>query len=72
VNESDYLKRTGERIKEVRLQKKLSQVELGYLCGFDKPNMSRIESGGNNLTLKTLLKIAEALKVPIKDLMPDK
>lgn len=65
-----YLKRIGARIRELRLSKKISQVELAYQCGFDKSNMHRIEKGGNNLTVKTLLTISEILEVSIHDLLP--
>lgn len=70
MSDNEYLKRVGKRIKELRLSKKISQVELGYMCGFDKSNMNRIESGSNNLTLKTLLKISESLNVSIHEILP--
>lgn len=70
MKDAEYLKLVGKRIKEIRLVKKMSQVELGYECGFDRSNMHRIEAGTNNLTIKTLLTISRALKVDIKDLLP--
>lgn len=70
IDDVEYLRAVGKRIKEIRLSKKITQVELGYECGFDKPNMNRIEAGKNNLTVKTLLKISEALQVSIHDLLP--
>jgi transcriptional regulator with XRE-family HTH domain len=66
-----YLKLTGQRIKEVRLSKGVTQTDLGIDCDTTKAGISRIESGKNNLTIKTLLKIALALDVSIHDLLPE-
>jgi len=59
----------GERIKLLRGKKGLSQQDLADLCGFEKSNMSRIESGKSNLTIKTLNIIAIALSVRISELL---
>ena len=61
--------RIGDKIKELRELKNLSQQDLAALCNFEKSNMSRIEAGRTNLTIKTLFKISNALKVPLKDLV---
>lgn len=62
-------RRVGKKIREVRESKNLSQQALADMCNFEKSNMSRIEAGKNNLTLKTLEKIANGLGVKIKDLL---
>lgn len=67
----EYLQKLGERIKELRLEKGIKQVDLGYAIDVEKPNMRRIEAGGNNLSILALRKIATALQVTIKDLIPD-
>lgn len=64
-----YLKRIGTNIKVIRESKGISQVDLAYICNFEKPNMSRIESGNTNPTIKTLIKIAKALDVHVLDLL---
>ena len=60
----------GNRIKEIRLQKKISQTEIAYRCGFDKSNYNTIESGKRNPTIISLLKIAKALDVSLIELLP--
>lgn len=45
----------------LRHQSKLSQTELAKKVGMPQSSLARIESGKNNPTLKTLLKIATAL-----------
>lgn len=71
MEKSEILKKVGERIKEVRLQKGISQADLvGRMEGnIDATNISRIEAGRTNPTVFTLFRIAEALGVPLNELM---
>ena len=69
MNEQQLFIKIGDKIKELRELKNLSQQDLAALCNFEKSNMSRIEAGRTNLTIKTLFKISNALKVPLKDLV---
>ncbi len=61
----------GKRIQELRESKGFSQVDLaGKMLGkFDTTNISRIESGRNNPTIFTLYWIAEALEIPLQELL---
>ena len=52
-----FLKALGERIRDIRKEKGLTQVELGDLVDMEKPNMNRLEKGGTNPTVLTLKKI---------------
>lgn len=61
--EKKFLATLGARIKELRLERKISQSELAQQCQFEKASMSRIESGKTNVTILTLRKIAVALGV---------
>ena len=69
-NDKEYLVSLGNRIKEIRLQKEISQTEIAYRCGFDKSNYNTIESGKRNPTIISLLKIAKALDVSLIELLP--
>ena len=53
----------GTRIKILREAKNMTQQDLADLCNFDKADMSKIESGKANPTIKTLLRISQALEV---------
>jgi transcriptional regulator with XRE-family HTH domain len=64
---SDPLKQLGARIKKIRTEKNLTQYDLAVLCGLEKANMSRLESGQSNPTVLTLFKIAEALNVSLEE-----
>ena len=58
----------GLRIRTLRQQKGLTQQALAYECDIEKPNLSRIENGNTNPTIKSLLKISIALDVELKEL----
>lgn len=63
------LKSIGTNIKVIREKQGISQQSLADACNFEKTNMSRIEAGKTNLTLRTLFKISQALKVTVSDLV---
>ena len=69
MDNSKFLTALGVRIKALRVEQNLSQQELAGLCDFEKANMSRIENGGTNPTILTLLKISTALKINISELL---
>lgn len=59
----------GEKIKEIRESKMISQQTLAAMCNFEKGNMSRIEAGRTNPTIFTIYKISQALNVKIGDIL---
>lgn len=71
MEKSEILKKVGKKIQEIRLNRGLTQVELvGKIEGeIDTTNISRIEAGRTNPTVYTLFRIAEALGVPLNELM---
>lgn len=71
MNKSDVLKKVGQKIKEIRLKKEMTQVELTARMEVttDPNNISRLEAGRTNPTLFTLYRISEALEVPLSDLV---
>ena len=44
MNEQQLFIKIGDKIKELRELKNLSQQDLAALCNFEKSNMSRIEA----------------------------
>ncbi|REC48546.1 helix-turn-helix domain-containing protein [Chryseobacterium pennipullorum] len=71
MEKSEILKLIGKRIKELRLQKGISQADLvGRMEGnIDPTNISRIEAGRTNPTVITLYRIAEALDIKLIELL---
>ena len=59
----------SSKIKSYRTEKNLSVQELAYLCNMERSNISRIESGRVNITIKTLCTISNALGIEPKDLL---
>ena len=68
MGNEQFLVQLGSRIKQIRHEKKMSQVNLAAKCDFEKASMSRIESGKTNSTILTLRKISDALDVNVSDL----
>lgn len=60
----------GLKVREQRKLKKLSQERLALLCNIDRSYMGRIERGEVNVTIEKLYKLAKALDIPVKNLLP--
>ncbi|MBP6431744.1 MAG: helix-turn-helix transcriptional regulator [Ferruginibacter sp.] len=66
----DFLKRIGFKIREVRVQKGLTQEELAFECDYaDFSQINRIELGKVNFSISYLQLIAEKLDISVKDLL---
>ena len=65
---SDFNKKLGLRIRELRLAKKIKQGEFADLLNMERSNFTRIESGKQRPNDENLYKIANILGVEIKDL----
>lgn len=57
--------RFGARIKELRKASGLSQEAFADKCGFARTYMSRIETGGANVSLDAIEVLATALDVSV-------
>ena len=55
----------GEIIKKVRLERKLTQEQLGKIVGVQKAQISKLENNATNVTMETILKVFTALKTKI-------
>ena len=67
ASEKEFLKKLGRNIAEQRKNKGLSQLDICAEIKMEKPNLSSIENGRQNVTTLTLLKIAKAIGVDVKD-----
>jgi transcriptional regulator with XRE-family HTH domain len=61
-------KKFGNRLRELRNEKGLSQEALAFACGLDRTYIGGIERGERNPSLINIHKIADALGVPVKEL----
>lgn len=58
------LKTIGNNIRKHRLEKRLTQQYLANQTGLSGSEISRIENGKRNISLKLLLQIADTLGIP--------
>jgi transcriptional regulator with XRE-family HTH domain len=58
---SDIVKRLGERIKELRMERGWSQFEFSERVGIDRSYLSEIETGTIEVCLRNLAAIAQGL-----------
>jgi transcriptional regulator with XRE-family HTH domain len=63
----DIRKKVGLRIKELRLNLKLTQEALAFKAEIDKTYINEVENGKRNVSIINLEKIVHALDVQIKD-----
>ncbi len=59
----------ASRIRQLRKERKLTIQDLAYRCDMERSNLSRIEAGRTNLTIKTICTICNALEVSLKDVI---
>lgn len=62
---------TGEKITQLRHHRGLSQAELATKSFLSQSTISDIETGKASPTLRQLESLAEALEIPIQQLLPD-
>lgn len=67
----DVLKLFGMRVREFRLRKGLTQLELARLAKIDASYLGGIERGERNAGIKNVWRIADALGVAAVDLFCD-
>ena len=61
----------GDKIKKIRREKNLTQKELAQKLGTSPQNLAQYENGKRNPKLKTIRQLADALDVPLYELVTD-
>ncbi|MBK8052803.1 MAG: helix-turn-helix transcriptional regulator [Saprospiraceae bacterium] len=56
----------AEKIKQLRIERNLTQEQLGKLVGVQRAQISKMENNTGNVTISTLMKIFGALKAKVK------
>ena len=65
---TDVKKLVGDRIRQLRKDKGLSQEKLGYESELHCTHIGSIERGQKNCSIDTLIKVAKGLNVEVADL----
>ncbi len=69
VRDQELIQKFGNRLRNLRKEKELSQEKLANLSNVTISQISRIERGEINPTLSTLGVIAAAMNVSLTELM---
>ena len=59
----EILRLFGERLRELRTERNLSQERLAELAGLDRNYIGQIERAERNVALVNIVRIAQALEV---------
>jgi len=62
----------GDRMKEIRLGKGVSQEALAAAADLHRTYVSSVERGERNVSIVNIARLAEALDVPIREFFPGK
>lgn len=68
ISEESFIINLGIHIRQLREMKNLSQQDLANDCSIPKAQIGRIERAKVNTTVRTLVKIANALEIEPKEL----
>jgi transcriptional regulator with XRE-family HTH domain len=68
ISEGTFIINLGVHIRQLREKKNLSQQDLANDCNIPKAQIGRIERAKINTTVRTLIKIANALEIEPKEL----
>ena len=71
IMEDETLIQLGNRIRKIRLEKKLTQAELAERCSCNRNYISMLERGERNPSYKSLVMIARGLNVKVQMLVTE-
>lgn len=58
----------GLRIRQLRMERHMSQEEFAWMVGLHRTYLGQVERAEKNITLKNIEKIAKALNIDPKEL----
>jgi transcriptional regulator with XRE-family HTH domain len=64
----DIKSKIGERIRDLRHEKDLSQEQFSHICGLDRTYIAGIEQGKRNVSIVNLEKIAKGFDLSLSQL----
>ena len=63
------LKEFGSRIKQLRLQRQISQEKLSFFTGFHRTYIGMIERGERNISLSNMAVFAKIFEINLSELL---
>lgn len=67
--EKNVLKIFGEHLRKLRTDRNLSQINLAYNGDFDRNYIGMLERGERNPSLKSLIRLSNALDISLSELV---
>jgi transcriptional regulator with XRE-family HTH domain len=71
LDEIEFLRILGDRIRERRTSRGLTQGQLGEHCGLHRTFIGSVERGERNLSILNLRLIARVLRVSLSELLAE-
>lgn len=66
-DEIAFIKLVGKKIRQKRIEQKLSQEILSFVADIPRNQIGRIERGEISTSISTIFKICKALKIEVKE-----
>ncbi len=63
----EILKKFADRVRELRIKKKISQEKLGELSDLHRTYIGMVERAEKNISLRNIHKIAKALNIRLEE-----
>lgn len=61
-------KKFGERIRELRTKKNMSQEKFALIIEMDRTYLASVESGKRNISIENIKKIANGFNISLEEL----
>ncbi len=68
ISEEEFISNLGIHLRQLRERKNISQQNLADLCDMPKTSIGRIERAEVSVTIRTIIKIANALEIEPKEI----
>ena len=69
LNDQTFLRQIGDRIRDLRIGRNLTQAQLGEAAGLHRTFIGSVERGERNVAILSLRRIAKTLRVPVSKLV---
>ncbi|MDR1679024.1 MAG: helix-turn-helix domain-containing protein [Prevotellaceae bacterium] len=71
MQEDQFSIKVGLKIKQLREEKNITQLQLADKCDMEKNNIGRIENGRRSIKLFTLARICKAFDMSLSEFLKD-
>ena len=68
LDADEIIRDVGRRVAELRAARSLTQAQLAERADVSLKYLQRVEAGGENLTIRSLVKLASLLGVGVREL----